>query len=148
MNCKEVKSYMYEYIHNELSDELMAEIERHIMICEDCKEDLEKTSAILSKIPTLSKTPLPDDLRSRIIYKTINTPFFRFPVKMAVFAGALVIAGILSFLSVKVFFAPGMHPTKMDYYIIEGRDHNYIKPVQKQGGDIYYIPANYDKGPF
>ena len=107
MNCKEVRFYMYEYIHKELDEGLMVEIEHHIMVCENCKEELEKTSAILSKIPSVSEIFLPDDLRNRIIYKTINTPFFRFPRKivMSTMVG-VIIAGILTFLSVKVFFAP------------------------------------------
>jgi len=148
MNCKEVKFYLYEYIHNELDEGLRTEIESHLLVCEHCKEELEKTAAILSKIPSFSETSLPDDLRSQIIYKTINTPSFRFPVKGAMIAGTIFIGGILSFLSMKVFFAPKVQPTKMDYYIIEGKAHNYIKPVKKQGGNIYYIPAGYDKEPF
>ncbi len=147
MNCKEVKFYLYEYIHNELDEGLKTEIEHHLMVCESCKEELEKTTAILSYVPSVSDTFLPDDLRKRIIYKTINTPF-RFPKRVFGAALALFVAAALSFFSAKAIFTSRVKEAKMDYYIIEGQHHNYVKPVRRQGGDIYYIPANYDKGPF
>jgi len=148
MNCREVRFYLYEYIHNEVDEYIRTEIEHHLMVCEDCKKELEKTASILNAIPSASDILLPDDLRSRIIYKTLNTPFRKFPRKIFASAAIFLIASILSFLSVKVFFKPKPQGVKMDYYIIQGKHHNYIKPMQRQGGNIYYVPADYEKGPF
>ena len=147
MNCKEVRLYIYEYIHDELDEEKKIAIKEHLLVCNACRNEYEEVSRMLSVVPRVEEIPPMNDLRDRIIYKTINTPF-NLSIRRIATAVALFLVGVGSFFAVKRFIPQKPTYQKMDYYIIEGKEHNYIKPVRGNGGNIYFIPAGYDKGPF
>lgn len=66
MKCREVIRELSSYLDGELTSEAMAELDRHLGNCEDCRlvvDTVRKTIDIYCKAEPV---PLPDDVRSRL----------------------------------------------------------------------------------
>jgi anti-sigma factor (TIGR02949 family) len=66
VNCREVIRELSSYLDGELGTEAIADLERHVKRCEDCRlvvDTVRKTVDIYCKAEPL---PLPEDVRDRL----------------------------------------------------------------------------------
>lgn len=50
MNCEEINKHIQDYIDNNLSGSLKAELEQHLSVCDKCKEEIEQFTHIYNEI--------------------------------------------------------------------------------------------------
>ena len=66
MNCRTVILELSNYLDGELDATLVAEIQRHIEHCEDCRFVVDTTRKTIEIFCNSEPLPLPDDVRGRL----------------------------------------------------------------------------------
>jgi len=70
LHCKEFVNTISAYVDGDLSDELCAELDKHLSECENCRivvNTLKKTIDIVHRQAELDKTP--SDVKERLFYR-------------------------------------------------------------------------------
>jgi len=108
--CAKIRKNLFEYCHNELSEEETAQVRRHLAECAKCSAVFQEAGQILAGL-ALSPLDLPaseywDEQREMLLEKAqesraqlwLNYPAFRERVYAELAAAAAVIAGVLVLL--------------------------------------------------
>ncbi len=66
MKCKDVIRELSEYLDGNLDATLVAEIERHMQHCDDCRLVVDTTRKTISIYCNQEPAPLPDDVSTRL----------------------------------------------------------------------------------
>ncbi|MGH9815196.1 MAG: anti-sigma factor family protein [Candidatus Acidiferrales bacterium] len=66
MKCKDVIRELSDYLDGDIAREVVAEVERHMQHCEDCRLVVDTTRKTISLYCNQEPTPLPDDVRHRL----------------------------------------------------------------------------------
>lgn len=66
MVCKEVIRQLSEFLDNELTAELAAELSRHLERCEDCNIVVDTCRKTVEIYCNMEPLPLPEDVRARL----------------------------------------------------------------------------------
>ena len=83
MDCKKIKIWLSDYLHDELDDSKRAAIEKHLEKCSDCRQALEDLKYYRSVLQQVDPIKSPDDLREKIMdevtgkIREIRTPFLQ-----------------------------------------------------------------------
>ena len=78
MKCKDVIREISEYLDGELEPSLVAELQRHMEHCEDCRWVVDTTRMTISLCCKSEPAPLPDDIRERL-HKALEKRLRRSP---------------------------------------------------------------------
>ncbi len=66
LNCRGLIRELSDYLDGELDRELVAEVERHLEHCEDCRWVVDTTKKTIEIFCNSDPLPLPDDVRQRL----------------------------------------------------------------------------------
>ncbi len=66
MKCRDIIRELSEYLEGSLEPSLIAEIERHVKHCEDCRLVVDTTRKTIQIYCNSEPAPLPDDVRERL----------------------------------------------------------------------------------
>ncbi len=66
MNCRSVVRELSNYLDGELDAGLVAEVERHLNHCEDCRVVVDTTKKTIEIFCNSTPLPLPEDVRNRL----------------------------------------------------------------------------------
>ena len=66
MKCKDIIKELSGYLNGESDGALMAEVERHLSNCEDCRLVVDTTRKTIHLYCNSQPAPLPDDVRDRL----------------------------------------------------------------------------------
>lgn len=66
MNCKNVVRELSSYLNGELDTRVMADLERHLNNCEDCRLVVDTTKKTVQIFCNSEPVPLPADTRERL----------------------------------------------------------------------------------
>ncbi len=66
MNCRSVVRELSSYLDGELDPGLVAEVERHLNHCEDCRVVVDTTKKTIEIFCNSTPLPLPEDVRNRL----------------------------------------------------------------------------------
>ena len=66
MRCKTVVSELSSYLNGELDPALLADLERHLEGCEDCRLVVDTTKKTVQIFCNSEPVPLPEDTRERL----------------------------------------------------------------------------------
>lgn len=66
MKCKDVIRELSDYLDGELGRDVVAEVERHMQHCEDCRLVVDTTRKTISLYCNQEPAPLPDDVHERL----------------------------------------------------------------------------------
>ena len=66
MKCKDIIQELSSYLNGESDSALMAEVERHLANCEDCRLVVDTTRKTIHLYCNSQPAPLPDDVRGRL----------------------------------------------------------------------------------
>jgi len=66
LNCRSVVRELSNYLDGELGLEVMAEIERHLKHCDDCRLVVDTTKKTIQIFCNSAPLPLPNDVRERL----------------------------------------------------------------------------------
>ncbi len=66
MKCKDVIRELSDYLDGDLAREVVAEVERHMQHCEDCRLVVDTTRKTISLYCNQQPAPLPDEVHDRL----------------------------------------------------------------------------------
>lgn len=66
MNCRGVLRELTDFLDGELSPEDVAEVERHLADCDDCRWIVDTTKKTIQFYCSSEPLPLPEDVRGRL----------------------------------------------------------------------------------
>ena len=66
MKCKDVIRELSNYLDGELTREMLAEVERHMQHCEDCRLVVDTTRHTINLYCNQEPAPLPSDVHDRL----------------------------------------------------------------------------------
>ncbi len=66
MKCKNIVVELSNYLNGELDSALVAEVQRHLERCEDCRLLVDTTRKTIQIFCNSEPVPLPDDVRERL----------------------------------------------------------------------------------
>lgn len=66
MNCRSVIRELSNYLDGELGPDVIAEVERHLEHCEDCRLVVDTTKKTIQIYCNSDPLPLPEDVRDRL----------------------------------------------------------------------------------
>ncbi len=66
MKCKNIVVELSSYLDGELDSALVAEVQRHLERCEDCRLLVDTTRKTIQIFCNSEPVPLPDDVRERL----------------------------------------------------------------------------------
>jgi predicted anti-sigma-YlaC factor YlaD len=66
LKCKDIIKELSGYLNGESDGALMAEVERHLSNCEDCRLVVDTTRKTIHLYCNSQPAPLPDDVRGRL----------------------------------------------------------------------------------
>ena len=66
MNCNEIRELLSLYIDNNLDEEQMIEIEKHLLICAACKKEFEEFDILINTMKNLPEVKIPTQFDSRL----------------------------------------------------------------------------------
>jgi anti-sigma factor RsiW len=66
VNCRGLIRELSSYLDRELTPQDVAEVERHLAACEDCRWIVDTTKKTIEFYCNSEPLPLPDDVRSRL----------------------------------------------------------------------------------
>ena len=66
MKCKDAIRELSNYLDGELTSEMVAEIERHMQHCEDCRLVVDTTRKTIRLYCNHEPAPLPDEVHDRL----------------------------------------------------------------------------------
>ncbi len=78
MKCKDIIKELSSYLNGETDHTLMAEVERHLANCEDCRLVVDTTRKTIHLYCNSQPAPLPDDVRGRL-HKALENRLRRRP---------------------------------------------------------------------
>lgn len=78
MKCRDIIKELSGYLNGESDGTLMAEVERHLSNCEDCRLVVDTTRQTIHLYCNSQPAPLPDDVRSRL-HKALENRLRRRP---------------------------------------------------------------------
>jgi hypothetical protein len=74
MQCLNMKSELQAYVDGELNTERIAHLERHLDLCEDCREELAKQKAVVEALETWPLAVEPSHLAENIMTRVRSRP--------------------------------------------------------------------------
>ena len=104
MDCAAIQELLSEYIDGTLDAKTVQVVERHVSVCEDCKETLASLSAIVEELKTLEPVEPPADFLEKIhqrmeprfdINRILRKLFVPFKIKIPLQLAAAATASIL-----------------------------------------------------
>ena len=104
MDCAAIQKLLSEYIDGTLDAKSVQVVERHVSVCEDCKETLASLSAIVEELNTLEPVEPPADFLEKIhqrmeprfdINRILRKLFVPFKIKIPLQLAAAATASIL-----------------------------------------------------
>ncbi len=66
MKCKDVIRELSDYLDGEITAEMVAEVERHMQHCDDCRLVVDTTRKTISLYCNQEPAPLPDEVHERL----------------------------------------------------------------------------------
>jgi anti-sigma factor RsiW len=66
VKCKNIVVELSDYLDGELDQETLAEVQRHLERCEDCRLLVDTTRKTIQIYCNSEPVPLPDDVRERL----------------------------------------------------------------------------------
>lgn len=66
MNCKQMIREVSDYLDGDVDAATVAELERHLAHCEDCRLVVDTTRKTIELYCNAEPAPLPDDVRERL----------------------------------------------------------------------------------
>ena len=66
MNCDEIRELISLYIDNNLEEEQMIEIEKHLLVCDACKKEFEEIVLVINGMKNLTEVEIPAQFDSRL----------------------------------------------------------------------------------
>lgn len=66
MNCDEIRELLSLYIDNNLEEEQMIEIEKHLLVCDACKKEFEGIVLVINTMKNLPEVEIPVQFDSRL----------------------------------------------------------------------------------
>lgn len=66
MNCDEIRELLSLYIDNNLEEEQMIEIEKHLLVCDACKKEFEGIVLVINTMKNLPEVEIPAQFDSRL----------------------------------------------------------------------------------
>lgn len=66
MNCKKVKTFLSDYLDNELSEHMKQEIDAHLKSCRKCSSELSLLKKVIHELDSIEKVNAPDDLLMKL----------------------------------------------------------------------------------
>ncbi len=78
MKCKDLVKELSDYLNGESDPLLLAEVERHLAHCEDCRLVVDMTRKTVQVFCNSQPAPLPDDVRGRL-HKALENRLRRRP---------------------------------------------------------------------
>ena len=120
MDCAEIQELLSEYIDGTLDAKSVQVVERHVSVCEDCKETLASLSAIIEELKTLEPVEPPADFLEKIhqrmeprfdINRILRKLFVPFKIKIPLQLAAAATASILVVMVLNLQKSKSDHPT-------------------------------------
>ena len=78
MKCEEFRNLIWNYLENEVTEDVAQEMEVHVQKCLQCKEEMEETKKVMQALESLSQKDLPEgyhiDLMGRLAEETKVIP--------------------------------------------------------------------------
>jgi len=78
LKCKDIIQELSSYLNGETDSTLLAEVERHLSNCEDCRLVVDTTRKTIHLYCNSQPAPLPDDVRGRL-HKALENRLRRRP---------------------------------------------------------------------
>lgn len=66
MNCNEIRELLSLYIDNNMDEEQMIEIEKHLLVCDACKIEFEEMVLVINAMKNLPEVEIPTQFDSRL----------------------------------------------------------------------------------
>lgn len=66
MNCDEIRELLSLYIDNDLDKEQMIELEKHLLVCDVCKKELDEMVLVINAMKNLSEVTIPAQFDFRL----------------------------------------------------------------------------------
>jgi Predicted transmembrane transcriptional regulator (anti-sigma factor) len=102
MQCKEAKRLISSYIDGEISPDKRRDLEGHLLICSDCRRELEMMEKIVKLIHELPEIEPSEELSDKI---WVKYALEKGDVSKSTFRKFLLILGFVAFFGAIIFFA-------------------------------------------
>jgi len=128
MDCNEIKGLLESYFDNDLPDEKRQEVEKHILECASCKEELEDLSRLEKllhsvEFPSVSEEALqsyPQQLKSRLFYSLRQKRITRL-----VFTGGLATVAASILITFWIYLQPKPQP-EIPLIVVEEKPIDFV----------------------